>query len=260
MLNADSPCGWGAWRRLRRSRRMVWGSFTWRQVRRTTRQPAAWRRRSRARSASKATRVRCAPAPSSSTIRRWLDHMQSASILQPSRSRTALSCGRGRSELASRAAKRVSSLLRTPPRGPAVRRLTQSRSFAVPRRPRWRSRSASSSSSCRRWRYSASRIAPSSPSCVSTFARSRIVRGSVVTGIRRLLVISSGGRRRRRRRIAGQDRVDRSTATSTCRCPPSRMTPQSAAAERWLRTAPSPHRITAASHRPSRGMTRWPTA
>jgi len=234
------------------------GSSNCRQVTRITVHPAAKRRRSRSRSDSNAVRVRCALPPSSSTIKRWVGQRQSASSLRSPRSSKALSLGFGRSVWASREASLASSRLRTRPLGLSSSRPRQVLAVLAPRCPGCCSRIAPRSLGLNRWRYSASRIDASKASTELTAAMSRRVRARVVTGIRRLTQTSSAARRARCRQIASQDRVARGLVTSMRSLPPRRM-PQSTAAERRLRTAPSPHSKTAASQRPSRGMTRWPT-
>lgn len=81
----------------------------------------------------------------------------------------------------------------------------------------------------------------------------------LVTGIALLSVTSSFGRSAKWRWIWAVARLRVWMVTSIgwsdgCRIP------QSAAAERWLSTEPGPQARTAASHRPSRGIAKCPTA
>ena len=83
-------------------------SVSWRHVIRTTRHPATWRARSRARSCSNALRVPWAAKPSHSTTSRCSGHLASSSPSGPTR----LIRGRGRPCFATRARRRRSSRLR----------------------------------------------------------------------------------------------------------------------------------------------------
>jgi hypothetical protein len=93
---------------------------------------------------------------------------------------------------------------------------------------------------------------------VSCPARSRRVRAGVVTGMPRSLVISSAGSVVWWASMPGR-RHWRGAVTSIFARRLSQM-PHSAAADRWLSTAPGPAARTAASQWPSRDRTRWPTA
>ena len=86
-------------------------------------------------------------------------------------------------------------------------------------------------------------------------ARSKIVLGTIVTGIPSHTVTSSPGRVTKWRRMSVDDLLLREIATSIGPEAESRM-PQSAAAERWLKAAPEPDESTAAIHFPCADKTR----
>ena len=71
-------------------------------------------------------------------------------------------------------------------------------------------------------------------------------------------VTSSPGTSEMWRRIRSEERLVRNGDVDPAR-ELGRM-PQSAAADQWLRTASGPEASTAAIHRPSLGISRWPTA
>jgi hypothetical protein len=86
-----------------------------------------------------------------------------------------------------------------------------------------------------------------------------MVRGTVVAGIPSRTVTSSGGRWAKWRWIPFPERLFVRIVTSIERSD-GVLIPQSAAADRWLRTASRPEASTAAIHSPSRDTTRCPTA
>ena len=115
-----------------------WGaSLSCRQVIRTTRQPAALRARSRARSRSNAATVPWTARPSNSAIRRAPRQTQSTSTNPVRRAIGAFSSGRGRRRWARNRRKRSSSslLVSVVPMAPAAR---IERIAAVPRRRGYR--------------------------------------------------------------------------------------------------------------------------
>jgi hypothetical protein len=131
---------------------------------------------------------------------------------------------------------------------PASLAASRARTARMPGRRGYRTRrSRSERLSVSRF-VSASFIALSSWRGRSTVARSNRVRGTVVTGIPSRYVISSGASRVTCSAMPAASRRCLGAVTSI---PASAAIPQSAAAGRWLRTAPGPLARTAASHRPS---------
>ena len=131
--------------------------------------------------------------------------------------------------------------------------------FAAPRRRGWRSiRATKGVWSDSRSASARSRTRLSSCSWRSA-ARSSRVRATVVTGMPAWTVRSSGAIAATRTRIPSRVLSRLGTVRSTRVGQPSRI-PQSAAAQRWLRTASGPHASTAAIHQPTRETRRYPTA
>ncbi len=232
-------------------------SRSWRQVTLITRHPSTKSNRSRSRSASNALAVPCTACPSSSTISRFSAHRQSTMKRRPLTARSALSRGRGRPCASSNATNRSSSSLRVTPRI-AASSANNARKTADPRRRGYlASRSGIDKRSVRPC-TSTSLRARSSCRFDTMAVRSRIVRGTVVTGIPMTAVRSSSGNWDRCARTPGRVRKCLGLVTST-RWLNRGTTPQSWPAVRWLSTAPGPEANTAAIHRPSVLRRRWPT-
>ncbi len=220
---------------------------SWCQVTRITCQPSAIRRLSRSLSLSNAWRVPCVARPSSSTINRSRCQRQSTQTKRPATKMSALNLGRGRPCKSSNGTKSSSkSFLVTPPA--SAPSPSKSRSAAVPRRRGYRpSRSGidRGSVSCR---TSTSFSTRSTCRRDARPAKSKTVRGTVVTGIPSTTVRSSTGNRDRCEQIRGWERKYVGLVTSD-RCLERETSPQSWAALRWLSTASGPAASTAAIQR-----------
>jgi hypothetical protein len=220
---------------------------SWCQVTRMTCQPSAIRRLSRSRSLSNAWRVPCVARPSSSTINRSRCQRQSTQTNRPATKTSALNLGRGRPCESNNGTKSSSkSFPVTPPT--SAPSPSKSRSTTVPRRRGYRpSRSGIDSRS----------VKPCTSTWFSTrstcrrgarTAKSKTVRGTVVTGIPSTTVRSSAGSRDRCEQISGWERRYVGLVTSD-RCLERETSPQSWAALRWLSTASGPPASTAAIQR-----------